>query len=108
MKIKIETEELTIRLKKEDFAQLAEKGIIESHIQFVNKPLFVYFELVEIPEIDVDFTEEGIQVYFPQGLFEQWQESDRVGYKSHVQSTKVFVEKDLPRRSQKIHGAVES
>lgn len=104
MKVKLETAELTIRLKKEDFAKLLENGIIEAHIDFPNKPLFVYFELVEIPEVNVDFTEEGIQVYFPQELFDQWQQSERVGYKATFNNNKIFVEKDLPRKSQKIHG----
>lgn len=99
MKIKLENNQVTIRLSAEDLEQLKDKGIIRTKVEFPYRPLYAYLETIDIPEISGDFTEEGFQFFFPQDQLENWSGSSKVGFKNQVGKIHLVIEKDLPKRS---------
>jgi len=98
MKIRLLENNLNVRLEPEDLTLLESNGIIQTHLEFPNRTLFAYLEVLEMPDIQVDFTEEGIQIYLPEEELADLINTRRVGFTSEHGKITVTIEKNLPKR----------
>jgi hypothetical protein len=98
MKIRIQDDQVTLRITTNEIDELSQKGIIRSVTRFPNKTLYTYLETVDIPEPSVDFNDEGLIFLFPEEEIEKWSASHKVGYRSSVSDILLVIEKDLPKR----------
>ena len=98
MKIRLQDNQVTIRLNEEDQNQLKEKGILRTFVEFPHRSLYAYLETIDVPEITGDFTEEGLQFFLPADQLHSWLSGSKVGFSSQVGKVYLVIEKDLPKK----------
>ena len=101
MKIRIKGNSLRLRLTKTDVAIFNKEGEYQEKIEFGQKKLcYALKAKLGIQDLEADFIEDTITVYFPEEEKQTWALGNRVGYSNMVSlanNTELFilVEKDF-------------
>lgn len=81
MKLRIEEETLTLRLKRSEIAELAAKGRLEVAMPLGEGQAFRYrLEAADVPAIAVAWAEGVLAVQLPQGAAAGWANSGQLGF----------------------------
>ncbi|MEO0570999.1 MAG: hypothetical protein AAF039_04790 [Bacteroidota bacterium] len=101
MKIRIKGNSLRFRLTKKEVETFSKTGSFTERTYFRSKA-FTYALIAKngIPELEADFVNDTITIYFPKSEQEGWARSDRVGYSNSVNwndnsNLSLLVEKDF-------------
>jgi hypothetical protein len=101
MKLRIDHNELRLRLAPDDVAALSRTGLVEEQVDFTAGVAFRYrLEASDAACIGARLQDGDLIVDVPRALLESWAEDDRIGFEE-VQPTgtgaslRILVEKDL-------------
>ncbi|MEO1485995.1 MAG: hypothetical protein AAFU57_09615 [Bacteroidota bacterium] len=101
MKIRIKGNSVRFRLTKSEVETFSETGSYSETTQFASKTLtYALVAKADITEIEADFTEDTITIFFPKSEQATWTQSNRVGFANAVdwndtESLSLLVEKDF-------------
>ena len=101
MKIRIKGNSVRLRLTKTEVETFSREGIYEESVHFGKKKLkYVLKAKADILDLEADFTDDTITVYFPEEAKKSWAETNRVGYSNTVDwndesKLSILVEKDF-------------
>ncbi len=101
MKIRIKGNSVRLRLTKTEVEAFARDGRYVESTQFGHKKLVYALEAkMGIDQLDANFEQDAITIYFPMEEKDRWAGSGRVGYSNHVDgknpsSLAILVEKDF-------------
>lgn len=101
MKIRIKGNSVRFRLTKTEVEIFGKKGIYQETTTFKSKTLIYSLKAKDgITELEADFVENGITIYFPKSEQSSWASGTRVGYNNSVDwndpnALSLLVEKDF-------------
>ena len=101
MKIRIKGNSVRFRLTKSEVEAFSEKGSYSETTEFASKTLtYTLVAKANITELEADFKEDTITIYFPESEQSAWAKSNRVGYANTVdwndtKELSLLVEKDF-------------
>ncbi len=101
MKIRIKGNSVRFRLTKTEVETFSKTGSYAEATHFKSKSLtYALVAKKGITELEADFVENGISIYFPESEQENWAKSDQVGFSNSVdwnnqEELALLVEKDF-------------
>lgn len=101
MKIRIKGNSVRFRLTKTEVETFSKTGSYTEVTHFQSKALtYTLAAKAEITQLEADFIDNAITIYFPKSEQEGWATSDRVGYSNSVDwndpnALSLLVEKDF-------------
>lgn len=101
MKIRIKGNSVRFRLTKSEVETFGKTGIFKEETVFATKILtYALFAKEGITELQADYTEDTITIYFPKTEQEDWATNSKVGYSNSVDwndktDLSLLVEKDF-------------
>jgi hypothetical protein len=101
MKIRIKGNSVRFRLTKKEVATFCSEGVLTQHTEFATKTF--YYQLKSkagISQLEADYLDDTITIYFPEEETKTWASSNRVGYHNEVDwndetALSLLVEKDF-------------
>lgn len=96
MKLRINDQSLRLRINRDDLDLLVRSGHIKH--TFGNQKLgFFNYELIAkgVPKIDINLTDNSIEVVMPKSHLDEWAKTDRVGFEAEVKEVRLLLEKDF-------------
>ncbi|HEX7069995.1 MAG TPA: hypothetical protein VF190_04280 [Rhodothermales bacterium] len=101
MKLRIDGNEIRLRLSPDDVATLARTGTVEARLRFAPDAELRYrLEASDVSCIGARFGDDAVTVDVPRALVEGWSDDDRVGFEE-AQPTgtgeplRILIEKDF-------------
>jgi len=101
MKIRIKGNSVRFRLTKSEVEAFSEKGSCSETTEFASKTLtYTLVAKANVTELEADFKEDTITIYFPESEQSTWAKSNRVGYANtadwnDTKELSLLVEKDF-------------
>ncbi|MEL6974899.1 MAG: hypothetical protein AAGL29_05825 [Bacteroidota bacterium] len=101
MKIRVKGNSVRFRLTKSEVEAFSQTGMYSETTEFASKTLtYALVAKSDITELEADFKEDTIIIYFPKSEQSVWATSNRVGYANSVdwndtKALSLLVEKDF-------------
>ena len=95
MKIRIKGNSLRYRLTKSDIHNFTENGYIEEHTNFGERTLIYALQKADNGQLSAKFENNGIVLYMPEELANEWALTDRVGFDGEYKGLSLLIEKDF-------------
>ena len=98
MKLRLESNNLRLRVRKSDLQKLMQNGSIGDTLTFPNATVFSYELMSAVVEcLEATFSEGKITVSIPLSILSDWVNSEQVGIEATLDSGLfVLIEKDFP------------
>lgn len=101
MKIRIKENSVRFRLTKTEVETFSKKGLVRETTKFPNKTFSYTLKAKSgIANLEADFLDDTITLYFPERLQKEWATNNKVGYANTIYlnentSLSLLVEKDF-------------
>ena len=103
MKLRLEGNNIRIRVRKSDLEKLKAEGMIGEAVAFSDN-LYFYYKLKtasHLTEIKAEFLQNVIQVTIPLSMAMDWANSETVGLEHTLESRlNILIEKDFPCKTR--------
>lgn len=103
MKLRMEGNNIRLRLKKSDIEKLKKEGIIGETVAFSDH-LYFYYKLKtnqHDQEINATFVNNAVQITLPLSIANTWMNTDQVGIQYTLDSgLNILIEKDFPCKTR--------
>lgn len=103
MKLRMEGNNIRLRLKKSDIEKLKKEGIVGETVAFSDN-LYFYYKLKthqHDQEIDATFVRNAVQITLPLGIATTWMDTDQVSIQYTLDSgLNILIEKDFPCKTR--------
>ncbi len=100
MKLRLNGNNVALRLSADEIQELSKAGRIVSVTEFTNVSFHIILRIVEEDEIDIEYSSEGFIFSFPRKEIDPWIESSKVGFSRVRGQISLTIEKDLKKRHQ--------
>ena len=101
MKIRIKGNSVRFRLTKTEVETFSKKGLVQENTKFPNKTFSYALKAKSgITNLEAEFQDDNITLYFPEKLQKEWATNNEVGYANTVDwnnktALSLLVEKDF-------------